>query len=312
MRLIVGLLLSSFVDVSAPAAQQRPQAEVDYGIGALVGDCGPSRCRAVTGWLESDAPKPGDVAAIRLVSQLLGPPIGADAVLIPYPDPLKSVRGGRRPRVPDLAWSAVSPARGTLLTLVLATEEFDGVLPGEAMLVTPDRRAADVIRSIANDALYLGGSAAGAPYLLSTLATAAFPEARAGYLYKRVTGDWAAMLSADDSWDAISQLIASHHVPVGVWLSMIHYAVLNYYRFSENGRESAVRQLTGIAQGDDLQAALLGLDGLVRLSEAVNAVSVTVPVGRRARLLDAYRDLSARGEIPVNSGVETLLTGRSK
>jgi hypothetical protein len=306
MKLIALLLISHGLSVMplASAAPVESQAAGDYSLGVGVGYCVVAKCQVLRGFLLTDSPKSGEPVTIRVDRVFFGPPMKLGNMTIPYED-LDHARGQDSGALLAQAWMKVRMLRNTPVTVALGLARGFGVRPGEPVVVTSDEREAEIIRSLAEEASRLEGSADLISADVASLSSGPNP-ALAGYLFVNLVFSNPSM-QRDLRSSLLSQMLGDPSVPGERLQEIVGWLQSGYPSLSPTGRSALVRRLVELGQQSNVDAAAAGYYGLEQIAKWDDSVTTLVSPAALDGLRDAYRAMVSKGRIPRNPQLETVL-----
>jgi hypothetical protein len=289
--------ISAQIANSQPRSPRETEQARQFALGDTVGRCIVAKCSIFTGYLLSDAPQPGEPIAVQVNERLFvgGDPI-PDTARVAYADPLEAAKGPAREIAQ--AWEGVELQRNTLITVVLDEA-------GAPVLVTSAPRDADLVRSIASEALRLQQSPGAMGDLVASLSQADDPAMAAFAVVHleriETTHD------PDTSVTLLSQLLGSRNVPPEASEDIVDHAVLDYDRLTGGSQATLVSRLAELGKSADLRFASPGIRGLSKIGASDNSMWALVPNDARAGIAQNYRQLVTTGAMTRNPALESAL-----
>jgi hypothetical protein len=269
---LVSIVLST--QQIAEAARPHTQAQDDYELGGLVGQCLVVKCQVFSGVISTEAAKSGKPIFVQVEETLFGTANKAETIAVPYEDE----NGDRRDGLgsPAAAWAKVSSvAKTTPVTVVFGLERRFGVYRGEPTLVVSNEREAEIVRALAAEARELENSPNLISEAIASLAHRPNPSL-AGYLFVYLTLG-KVVLPNDLTSALLSQLLGSPSVPTEQAEFIAAWLVFRYDHLSQMGKGALIRCLVDLGQRPDLTLAKAGYYGLARIASFDHSISAMIP-----------------------------------
>jgi hypothetical protein len=142
-------LASIFVSAQSimAAARQPTQAEHEYIIGSMVGECVRSKCQGFHGFIMEAPAGPHEPVIVQVQEWLYGSPAAA-TVAVPYHEDDDKNLAQKDGLSSDQIWAKIQVSRNTPITVMLAMERGLGVQPGRPFFLTSDAGETVIIRSL--------------------------------------------------------------------------------------------------------------------------------------------------------------------
>jgi hypothetical protein len=293
---VSGAIHAQLVEDQPRTAKEAEQLR-RYVLGDTVGGCLVAKCSIFTGNLLTASPQPGEPVSVQVSERLFisGDSI-PDTIRIAYADSLESAKGPARETA--RAWEGVALQRNALITVVLAEN-------GEPALVTSTPQVAELIRSIAAEALRLQQSPGAIRDQVASLSQVDSPAMAAFlviHLERVETID-----DPDTSVTLQSQLLGSGSVPPEAWEDIVDHVVLDYDRLTGGSQATLVSRLAELGKSADLRFASPGIRGLSKIGASDNSMWALVPNDARTGIAQSYRTLVGRGAMMRDPLVESAL-----
>jgi hypothetical protein len=303
--LLLAILATLSGTVSAQRLENRPQTAREteqlrqYALGDTVGECLVAKCSIFTGYLLADAPQPGEPVAVQVNERLFasGNPI-PDTIRVAYADPAEPAEPLKTPSPAAQAWEGVGLQRNALITVVL--EES-----GAPVLVTSTPQDAELIRSLASEALRLQQAPAAVRDRVASISQVDNPAVAAFLVVhlERIE----TIHDPDTSVTLLSQLLGSGSVPSEAWEDIVNHVVLDYDRLTGGSRATLVSRLAELGKSADLRFASPGIRGLSKIGASDNAMWALVLNDARSGIAQNYRTLLGKGAMMRAPALESAL-----
>jgi hypothetical protein len=295
LAVLPGIMSAQAVENQPRTARETEQLR-QYALGETVGNCVVAKCSIFNGYVLSDAPQPGEPITVQVNERLFaGGASISDTVRVPYADPAEP---RKTPSPIAQAWEGVELQRNTLITVVLDEA-------GAPVLVTSTPRDADLVRSIASEALRLQQSPGAIGDLVASLSQADDPAMAAFAVVhlERIETTH----GPDTSVTLLSQLLGSRNVPPEASEDIVDHAVLDYDRLTGGSQATLVSRLAELGKSADLRLASPGIRGLSKIGASDNSMWALVPNDARAGIAQNYRQLVTTGAMTRNPALESAL-----
>jgi hypothetical protein len=298
------------------AIAPRPtQAERDYSMGSIIGECVIAKCQVLQGFIVG-TPEFGGRVKIEVQEWLYGHPPTTETITLPYNDENADAKDGVY-RL-NQAWARIQVLRNAPITAVVATEKGPGgVSPGQPVFLTSDARETAIVRSLTQQMRDLNTAPDLVSEAVASLSHSPNP-AYAGYLAQHLR--WNTALKSPDLGSALGlQLLASSSVPsrsvyVDALNDILTVLVLHYTSLSQAGRSNLVqgfaeliRKFAAQRQSSDLPAAVAAFVGLTRIASSDPSVAKLGDPETRSALTSAYIAQAKKGDIGRSRFLEAEL-----